>query len=61
MIGDSARDILAARRAGCALAVLVKTGKGVTAEKELAASGVRPDHITDNLDSASHWVLSQWF
>ena len=61
MIGDSARDILAARRAGCALSVLVKTGKGVAAEKELADSGVRPDHVAENLDSAVHWILSQWF
>ncbi len=61
MIGDSPRDILAARRAGCALSVLVKTGKGVAAEKELAASGVRPDHVAENLDSAAHWILSQWF
>lgn len=59
MVGDSARDILAARRAGCGLAVLVRTGNGSEAEKSLAAGGSPPDHVADDLASAVGWIRQQ--
>jgi D-glycero-D-manno-heptose 1,7-bisphosphate phosphatase len=60
MVGDSAKDILAARRAGCALAVLVRTGDIGAAEAALAAEGIQADHVADNLKSAADWIVDQW-
>ncbi len=60
MVGDSAKDVIAARRAGCALTVLVRTGDAATAESALAAEGVRPDHVADNLKTAADWIVDQW-
>ncbi len=60
MVGDSAKDIIAGRRAGCALAVLVRTGNWTAAERELAASGVRPDHVADDLKAAARWLMERW-
>ena len=60
MVGDSAKDILAARRAGCALAVLVRTGDAAAAEAALSSEGVRPDHVADNLKTAADWIIDRW-
>lgn len=58
MIGDSAKDILCGRNAGCGSTILVKTGNGRTAEKELSARQVRPDAIADDLRQAAQLILS---
>jgi len=58
MIGDSATDIQCARNAGCGQAVLVKTGNGIKARKELAAMKIRPDLIADNLLEAVRALLA---
>lgn len=57
MVGDSARDIECARRAGCGAAILVRTGNGPTAEGELARRKIRVDHVADDLAAAVDWLL----
>lgn len=59
MIGDSAKDLLAADRAGVGKKILVLTGNG---EKTLArvetGEAVQPDHVADNLLAAVRWIVS---
>ncbi len=59
MVGDSAKDILCARRAGVARAVLVRTGNGIQAEAELAAVEVSPDFVAADLLEAACWLLGR--
>jgi D-glycero-D-manno-heptose 1,7-bisphosphate phosphatase len=58
MIGDSATDIECALSAGVRTAVLVRTGNGAEAERELAAGGVLPDVIADDLSRAVEWIIT---
>jgi D-glycero-D-manno-heptose 1,7-bisphosphate phosphatase len=60
MVGDSAKDVIAARRAGCALSVLVETGDPASAKTELAAGGIRPDHVAADLKAAADWIIKRW-
>ncbi len=57
MVGDSAKDILAGRAAGCGWTVLVRTGNGLQAADALAGEGIRPDHLADDLAAAVTWIL----
>lgn len=59
MIGDSVKDILCAKNAGCRLSILVRTGNGLSAEKELAGTRIEPDHIADNLLDAVTWIIGK--
>jgi D-glycero-D-manno-heptose 1,7-bisphosphate phosphatase len=59
MVGDSAKDIECAKRAGCGHAVLVKTGNGRKASVALAEKGIHPDKIADNLAAAADWIVSR--
>jgi D-glycero-D-manno-heptose 1,7-bisphosphate phosphatase len=58
-VGDSVKDIEAARNAGCGRAVLVATGNGKQAFQELNARGTPPDHFAENLMAAAHWITRQ--
>ncbi len=58
MVGDSAKDIECARNAGCGTVILVKTGNGAMAEKQLKEKMIRPDVIVQNLLEAAHWIIS---
>jgi D-glycero-D-manno-heptose 1,7-bisphosphate phosphatase len=61
MIGDSAKDILCGRNAGCGTTILVLTGNGPAAEQELAAAGGSPDIVTGDLLAAASLIVSgQW-
>jgi len=53
MVGDSTRDIAAARAAGCA-AVLVRTG---SAGEDGVCEGVEPDAVVDDVSAAADWIL----
>jgi D-glycero-D-manno-heptose 1,7-bisphosphate phosphatase len=55
MIGDSSIDIKAGFDAGCRT-VLVRTGKGKSAESELADGAVRPDRIEDDILAAARAI-----
>jgi D-glycero-D-manno-heptose 1,7-bisphosphate phosphatase len=57
MVGDSAKDILAGRAAGCGRTVLVQTGNGKAALRSLDENGQRPDHVAADLDRAVRWIL----
>ncbi len=56
MIGDSAKDIICGKNAGCEKTVLVKTGNGEFAEIELKKMGIVPDVIADNLYEAAEII-----
>jgi D-glycero-D-manno-heptose 1,7-bisphosphate phosphatase len=56
MVGDSARDIECALRAGCGAAVLVRTGNGVGAEGKLRQRGLTPGHVAEDLLEAALWM-----
>ncbi|RLB84066.1 MAG: D-glycero-beta-D-manno-heptose-1,7-bisphosphate 7-phosphatase [Deltaproteobacteria bacterium] len=57
-IGDSSRDIECAKKAGCRHAVLVKTGNGTKAEKELSEKKIVPDWVAENLYEAASWIIA---
>jgi D-glycero-D-manno-heptose 1,7-bisphosphate phosphatase len=59
MVGDSAKDIECARNAGCGTVILVKTGNGVRAEKQLKEQMIRPDVIVRDLLEAAQWIISR--
>ena len=56
-VGDKLIDVETGRRAG-ARAILVRTGYGRDEEQRLAASGVEPDRVCDDLREAAAWVLA---
>jgi D-glycero-D-manno-heptose 1,7-bisphosphate phosphatase len=58
-VGDSVKDVQAARNAGCGRAVLVATGNGRQAFQELKKQGNPPDHFAENLMAAAHWITHQ--
>jgi D-glycero-D-manno-heptose 1,7-bisphosphate phosphatase len=59
MVGDSAKDIECARRAGCGAAVLVKTGNYDTAIEILAGLDITPDFVAHDLRDAAAWILKR--
>lgn len=58
MVGDSAKDIECALHAGCSKTLLVKTGNGLKAQKELAQKGITPDFIGADLYEAACWIIN---
>ena len=61
MAGDSAKDIECARNAGCAAAVLVKTGNGISAKTELDRKNVPIDYVAEDLYGAAEWIINKSF
>jgi D-glycero-D-manno-heptose 1,7-bisphosphate phosphatase len=59
MVGDSAKDILAGKAAGCGLTVLVETGNGKNARQALEATDQHPDHVAADLEAAVDWILDR--
>jgi D-glycero-D-manno-heptose 1,7-bisphosphate phosphatase len=60
MVGDSAKDILCGRNAGCGATILVRTGNGRDAEKVLAAQNASPDAVADDLLQAVEIIESHF-
>ena len=58
MVGDSEKDIACARNAGCAKALLVKTGNGVAAYDELTQNHTPPDYFAEDLYDAACWIIN---
>lgn len=58
MVGDSDRDIVCARNAGCGRAVMVKTGNSRKAQRRLAEKGSAPDFVAEDLYDASNWIIN---
>jgi len=59
MIGDSAKDIECAHRAGCGHSILVKTGNGTRAERTLAEKKNYPGHVAADLLAAVNWITAR--
>ncbi len=60
MVGDSAKDIEAAKNAGCGRAVMVKTGLAFETQKSvLDGEGIAPDYIAADLYDAVRWILTR--
>jgi histidinol-phosphate phosphatase family protein len=55
MVGDSARDLLAGRRAGCGGRILLRSGHDVT---EALASLADGERVVDDLAAAAQFILS---
>lgn len=60
MVGDSAKDILAGKAAGCGKTILVQTGNDEQALKILRDQGRQPDHIATDLNRAVDWILGSY-
>lgn len=59
MIGDTAKDMLAAESAGVGKRILVRTGSGEkTLDKIKSGELNTPDHVADNLMAAVKWIIS---
>lgn len=59
MVGDSAKDIECARRAGCRLGVLVKSDNFSNAEKILSEKKISPDYTASDLYDAANWITNR--
>ncbi len=59
MAGDSFRDILAGKHAGCGNTGLVFTGNGETALSELSEKNQLPDHVAEDLWDMAQWITGQ--
>lgn len=59
MIGDSAKDIFCGKNAGCGTTILVQTGNGPIARKELSETNTRPDFIARDLPDAARWICTR--
>ena len=57
MVGDSEKDIACARTAGCANAVLVKTGNGTAAYHELGQNHMALDYFAEDLYDDACWII----
>ena len=60
MVGDSAKDIACARRAGVRYSVLVKTGNFAKARQELDDLGLEPDLVAQDLYAAVEWMIARF-
>ncbi len=58
MVGDNAKDIECAIRAGCRYAILVKTGNYEQAISSLEKMKIYPDHIASDLYEAAVWIIA---
>lgn len=56
MVGDSAKDILAGKNAGCGATLLVKTGNGIKALSELEKENQTPEAVVEDLYQAALWI-----
>jgi D-glycero-D-manno-heptose 1,7-bisphosphate phosphatase len=59
MIGDNIKDVLCGQNAGCGATILVRSGSGRQAEKDLGAKQVSPTLVVDDLSAAADVILSQ--
>jgi D-glycero-D-manno-heptose 1,7-bisphosphate phosphatase len=59
MVGDSAKDIECAHHAGCAAAVLVKTGDALSAKTQLAGTSYHIDYVAEDLYDAAQWIVDR--
>lgn len=59
MIGDTAKDMLAAESAGVGKRILVRTGSGEKSLDKIKCGELRsPDYVAENLFEAVKWIVS---
>jgi D-glycero-D-manno-heptose 1,7-bisphosphate phosphatase len=58
MVGDSAKDILCGKAAGCGRTILVQTGNGMKAKDTLALDNVYPTVVVADLLEAARWIIA---
>ncbi len=58
MVGDNAKDIECARRAGCGLSILIKSDNIANAEKILSEKKISPDYTASDLYDAAIWITN---
>jgi D-glycero-D-manno-heptose 1,7-bisphosphate phosphatase len=62
MVGDSAKDILCGKAAGCGRTILVRTANdptgGIMAQDALALDNVYPTAVVADLLEAARWIIS---
>ena len=62
MVGDSAKDILCGKAAGCGRTILVRTANdptgGIMAQDALALGNVYPTAVVADLLEAARWIIS---
>ncbi len=58
MVGDSAKDIQCGLAAGCPRNILVATGNGKVAARELEKQGISPDFFGKALHDAAQWIIA---
>ena len=59
MIGDNIKDVVCGQNAGCGATILVRTGSGRQAEKDLPTKQVSPTLVVDDLAAAADRILSE--
>ncbi len=57
MIGDRAKDIECAKRAGCGYAILIKTRNYMRTMDSLKEKKLTPDYVADDLLDAAGWIM----
>ncbi len=57
MIGDNIKDVVCGQNAGCGATILVRTGSGRQAEKQLTSKQVSPTLVVDDLAAAADIIL----
>ena len=57
MVGDNAKDIECARRAGCGLSILIKSDNIANTEKILSEKKISPDYTASDLYDAAIWII----
>ncbi|MBU4344289.1 MAG: D-glycero-beta-D-manno-heptose 1,7-bisphosphate 7-phosphatase [Desulfobacteraceae bacterium] len=60
MVGDDAKDIECASRAGCGLSVLVKSENFLNTERLLSEKKISPDYTALDLYDAANWISSHF-
>lgn len=58
MVGDNAKDIACGQNAGCGATVLVQTGSGAKAQKELARQAMAPTAVVADLQAAAQMIMT---
>jgi D-glycero-D-manno-heptose 1,7-bisphosphate phosphatase len=58
MIGDSARDIACAQKAGVGRAILVLTGYGKLEKQRPSNKGIFPNFIASDFSAAAEWIVT---
>jgi D-glycero-D-manno-heptose 1,7-bisphosphate phosphatase len=60
LVGDSIKDIVCGRNAGCGGMVLVKSGIDPDVEEKLKEKQLAADHVAEDLLEAVEWIIDRY-